>query len=265
MPFNVFKARGGSASDGTTYFPFQAIVESAKSGVSPGNFNRKCPCDEGTVNYTSSSFFSASFPTISSSGDLAVTIYSGSMLYSQYSLEGAGATGIKSFIGDRPQDFSSIDCEEEKKLPVMRIYGLNKPIFLKPWFAGNTTGTSRTLKVWLSVCFPTGKEEPSQDEFSSGAVSCYDCKERANVPLIAFISCGILDWPKVVESKLVNKGDGTRPRFEKRQVSANIPIAEIDSKGNVLRQYVNANLVLQDMCLQGIPCRVPVSLFSEFT
>ncbi len=270
MPFNLFRARSQGGDSPSSYSPFQAIVSTVQSGIDAGNFNGKCPCDDSSVNYTSSYFFSAGYPRVTSSGELAVSIYSGSMLYSQYSMASAGYTGIKSFVGDKPQDFTNIDGCAEKKLPVMRIYGLNKPIFLKTWFANvpGNPGVSRTLKIWLSVCFPTGIEESTQDDFNDSVdqlgVTCVDCTERANVPLTAFIGCGVLDWPKVAVSKLVDKGTSQKPRLEKRQVAANIPIAEIDYKGTVLKQYLNANLCLTDCCVQGVGVKLPLSVFSEF-
>ena len=72
------------------------------------------------------------------------------------------------------------------------------------------------------------------------------------------------DWLPSVEARLIDKSTNPlKPRYERRQVLSRVPIGEINKSG-VVTQYSDSNLTLTDMCLQGIPCKMPLSTFCEF-
>jgi len=257
MPFRVFPNKGGG-SDTSINDPFKVLVLQSTSGIGANNIDAKCPCDTSSIDITSSNFFSFTPGQINQSGKLAVKVFSGSMLYTSLNLQ-------RPFIKSYESDQNNIHPEEERKSGVMRIYGLNYPIFLDDFLSENA-GPDATLKIWLTVCFPSGQEEEESESAMDAAdprdFTLHDCKERANVPMGAFISFGTQEFPSGAQVKLINKGSELSPRYEKRQIAANIPIAEVDRSGIVVRQYLNSNLTLTDINVQGFPCKMPLSIFS---
>lgn len=259
MPFRVFAMKGGGASPQSNY-PFKAIIGSSTSGIGVGNINAKCSCDTENPNSTSSSFFTYSPGQVVPSGRSAVKIFSGSMLYKSMDMDQAKITSY----ADNP---SVIDTEDEKDYSVMRVFGLNSPIFIEDFIPVGSPNA--TLKIWLTVCYPSGQPESegeaTMDAADPNDFTIHGCQERSNKPLGAFISCSTGAFPKAAVTRLINKGTPSQPRYEKRQISANIPIAEISRSGTVVRQLLNSNLCLVDMNIQGFPCKMPLSLFSEST
>lgn len=258
MPFRIFAIKGGGQST-QTYHPFKVLIGQSNSGVGASSIDSKCPCDTEETKYTSSNFFKFTPGEINQSGKLSVKVFSGSNLYSSLSLKSP-------FIHSYASKASDVSPEAERDCGVMRIYGLDSPIFIQSFFGNNPT-SSATLKIWLTVCFPSGRpeEEPESAAEASDPLDLilHSCKERANKPMGAFISCSTGSFPKAAILKLINKGTDAQPRYEKRQISANIPIAEVTYSGVIVRQFLNTNLCLTDINVQGFGCRMPLALFSE--
>lgn len=263
-----FPPKGGGQTTVQGGFPFQIITEVAQSGIAANSFTSKCPCDTGTFNYTSSYLFKqdSEYPVKLNSGLASFKIFSGSSLFNQIKMP-SSSDPINSYQGKLNEFVTENDCSNIFEQSKMTVFGLNKNIFIRDFF-GTSTDMNNTLKIWLTVCFPIG--EPSQDSeqafqnTDAESFTCHDCSQRANIPMAAFISCATGDWPSLIESSLVNKGDGVRPRLEKRQVLARVPIGEINLSGQIVAQYINNNVTLTDVCLQGIPCKFPMTLFSEY-
>jgi hypothetical protein len=271
MSYLFFPPRGAGKANANG-FPFQIIAETALSGVNPASFIETCPCDTGDQGYTSSQLFKTELEYANirfASGEVGFRIFSGSALYNQFKMP--AVTGAKfSFQGSRNELTSPKDCAAVFQNPLITVFGLNKTIFIDSFFPP-TAPASSTLKIWLTVCFPAGDNASKIDSVSkqfgniTNHVTCTDCTQRANVPMAAFISCGTGEWPELIKVDLISKSDdATRPRLEKRQILAHVPIGEVNKSGAVTAQYLNANLVLSDMCIQGIPVKYPISIFSEY-
>lgn len=255
-------------------FPFKVIIETAQSGISYNDFKGKAPCDTGDATYMSAFQYKEmkDYPRVNTSGELSFKVYSGSLLFVSPNLydETQPVSGVQtSYQGDKNQYVVKNDCTGIYKEPVMTIYGLNRNVFLKDFYSSSND----TLKIWLGVAFPVGDPNPAFDIPSSlfrtyATGDCSDCLKRANTPMTAFIGCNTGEWLKSVESKLINKSVGTGvPRYERRQLLARVPIAEIKSDGNgtyTVSQRCNSNLTLIDMCMQGIPAKFPLSVFNEY-
>lgn len=274
MAYLPFPAKGGgNASLGN--HPFQILLETAQSGIAQSHFDSKCPCDTGNDKYTSRYFFKekGNYPVILNSGGVAFKIYSGSALYSQFKMDNFSPVSGKpsSYQGDKNERVESLDnCQDVFDKGRMTVFGLNRTVFISDFFEGNTD-KNNTLKIWLTVCFPMGDPDIPKNAMDAWQTTdpqgygCSDCAQRANLPMTAFISCGTGEWKDLVHADLVNKATGSPfPRLEKRQIAARVPIGEINVSGKVVAQYVNSNLTLQDMCLQGIPVKYPLSTFSEY-
>ena len=271
MAFLNFKARGGAAR-ALQNFPFEIILENVQSGISSAAFNGKAPCDTGTQNYLSPFEYKTvkDYPSVNTSGKVSFKIFSGSKLFAQPTFfdSSAPVSGIKtSYQGDLNQFVIKNDCTGVLKEPLMTIYGLNRSIFLDGFLA-NASETD-SLKIWLGVAFPVGDPNPiynsPMSSFQSYATGeCSDCTKRANIPMSAFIGVNMGDWLPSVEARLIDKSTNPlKPRYERRQVLSRVPIGEINKSG-VVTQYSDSNLTLTDMCLQGIPCKMPLSTFCEF-
>jgi hypothetical protein len=259
----------GAGNTSTSAFPFQIITEVAQSGIASNSFTSKCPCDTGDATYTSRYFFQtdSEYPIGLNSGAAAFKIYSGSALYSQIKMPDLNDPK-NSYQGSANQYVQdNNDCSSIYQQSTMTVFGLNKSIFIRDFFGANPDPND-TLKIWLTVCFPAGEpltdSEQAFGNTDTAAFTCHDCSQRANVPMAAFISCATGAWPELIESALINKGDDLRPRLEKRQVLARVPIGEINASGQIIAQYLNNNLTLVDCCLGGIPAKYPMSIFNEF-
>lgn len=273
MGYFTFSARGGAAQQNKA-FPFQITLEQVSSGIDGRNFTEKAPCDTGTSKYISAYEYkpASQYPRVINSGEAAFKVHSGSKLFVNPTLydETPQISGIiTSYQGDKNEFVIPNDCSGIYKEPVMTVYGLNRHVFMRDFFPLGST-MEDTLKIWLGVAFPVGDTgqdyENSSSAFDAFATGdCVDCSKRANTPMSAFIGCNTGAWLKSVESVLVNKSTSNiKPRYERRQILARVPIGEIDMSGNV-KQYCNSNLALMDMCIQGIPAKYPMSLFCEYS
>jgi hypothetical protein len=268
----LFPAKGGSNRTTAENFPFKILLETVQSGIPPQSFDAKCPCDTGNYTYTSKHFFSpnTSYPTILNSGSLAFKIYSGSTLYSQFKMNSDNGAKVTSYQGNSNETVIDGGCQNVFQKSAMTVFGLNRSVFIQDFFGPNPPPDS-TLKIWLTVCFPMGDFDLSKtavqqyETVDPNNLTCQECDQRANVPMAAFVSCQTGDWPALVQADLINKATGSPfPRLEKRQILARVPIGEINVSGQLVAQYLDSNLTLQDVCLQGIPCKYPLSIFSEY-
>ncbi len=263
--FDVIEG-GNTITPVTEVGPFElSIISSTRdASVGPENLTCACPCsDILSQKYTSDKFFSMPYPSQGTSTEKFKSV--------------VVKTGYLYRYITPPMDINYGDSDANSFDPSARIYGLNYPIRIQEFFAGEDVKTTKkSLKIWLTCCYPSQETTrtfpcPSSD-FAYPAPSSPNsmgnveirCNDKPLKLLTACISFG-LHWPiSCSVGKLIDRGTASQPRIFKSVVETHIPIGQISANGKILSQDLRNNLCLTDMILDGLPVKMPTPIYSNY-
>lgn len=278
MPFSLIPGpRGVRGAGEETFFPFKVSkisvdINNTSNFWGKSDINCGCPATILSTGkqYTSSKSFlplsqsTGSNPNKNTKQGIIVSLDSYLFKGLNFNMVDIASMQSKTNGNQSPQSISQND-------PYIKIYGLNFPIIIEDFI--NKNDAKSTMKIFLTCCYSSRETTISGTAFGapcqSAITDTYVREELKpdnpkSLPQIAFISADT-DWPeKMAVTKIIDRSTNpTRPLIDRRIVELHIPLAEVDKDGNVLAQYLRSNLSLSDVCLNGIPVKMPLSLASE--
>lgn len=277
MPVNVITPL---SSGGTPVFnfPFKLTATTAKPGIGADmtTLDCACPCAlAASTNITSSKLFKKVQTDKEKAEEAAKITSTQTKKAVIVARESYLFRGIYPSLRPAKKDdeLSAYGTKEED--PILRVYGLDVPIVIEDFFNGENKDSKKTIKIWLTVCFPSGEiDEPTSFSSCAGKTDNDVAKIvkkadwRSLKPMVAFISYGE-EFPKdLIAVKQIKKAPPAQnpptPRVERRQVEAHVPIGEVGVSGRVVAQYVKTNLMLTDLCFNGTPAKYPMPMINGY-
>lgn len=275
MPPNRLTPLFSAAAPDDT-FPFQlsavTVYETDQTAGRQENQDCQCPCGLSTnMNIAASSMF-IDVPTGSAAPGTGQAMQGVIVEVESYLYRSILPSARQYFDDSDISNYGTYNAD-----PVLRIYGLGIPIVTQDFLSDEAPGSLATVKIWLTVCFPSGETDSEWDDLFQPCTQNIKNDIAANVasanwrslrPQVAFISFG-KDYPKpLVTVRTIDKSIGTTnppsPRIERRQVEAHVPIGEVDMNGKVVQQYIESNLFLDNICFNGTPALYPRPVFSNY-